>query len=96
MELNFPSHQERFHLSCQVRSLNVLYQISTPIMVSAQPQELPGKCEAPTSYTLYRQGKFFMSFETVKQGVRIGDGAADDHSLKLFIKSERVQLIIFK
>ena len=68
----------------------------TPTMVSAQPQELPGKCEAPTSYTLYRQGKFFMSFETVKQGVRIGDGAADDHSLKLFIKSERVQLIIFK
>ena len=33
---------------------------------------------------------------TGKQGVRIGDGAADDHSLKLFIKSERVQLIIFK
>ena len=30
---------------------------------------------------------------TGKQGVRIGDGAADDHSLKLFVKSERVQLM---
>ena len=68
---------------------------SYPVNAKHQPLTLStGK--ASTSCPLNCNVCVITDVITGKQGVRIGDGAADDHSLKLFIKSERVQLIIFK